>query len=163
MCGSWREITEEVRAKLIVNTTTALTGHRDIQSQYRDRISNILHPVLDNIVSALAQERRIRAGKKEYDLLVYPYFAQMTGVLLEAQRCLAVGGAAHIVIADAAFYGIHVSTPQFLATAMSDMGFTEVKCLKLRDRGDRWVLKKRDGSPTGLGEYHIIAKREVSI
>lgn len=160
ICGSWREITDGVRAKLVVNTTTALTGHRDIQSQYRDRIADSLLPELDRIVSALAQERRVRAGKKEYDLLVYPYFVQMTRVLLETLRCLRTGGAAHVVIADAAFYGIHVSTPQLLASAMSDMGFTAVQCIKLRDRGHRWVLDKRDGSPTGLGEYHIVAKRE---
>lgn len=159
-CGSWREITNAVRSKLVVNTTTALTGHRDIQSRYRDGIADSLLPDLDYIVAALAQERRVRAGKKEYDLLVYPYFAQMTRVLLEMQRCLANGGAAHIVVADAAFYGIHVSTPQFLASAMSEMGFQDVRCIKLRDRGHRWVLDKRDGSPTGLGEYHISAKRE---
>lgn len=162
ICGSWREITADVRAKLVINTTTALTGHRDMQSRYRERIPSTLLPDLDNIVSALAQERRVRAGKKEYDLLVYPYFAQMTRILLEVQRCLTAGGVAHVVVADAAFYGIHVSTPQFLAATLSAMGFAEVRCLKLRDRGHRWVLDKRDGSPTGLGEYHIIAKREVS-
>lgn len=163
ICGSWREITEGVRAKLVVNTTTALAGRRDIQSQYRDRITGALLPELDSIVTALASERRVRAGKKEYDLLVYPYFAQMTRVLLEVQRCLAAGGAAHVVVADAAFYGIHVSTPQFLASAMSAMGFANVQCMKLRDRGHRWILDKRDGSPTGLGEYHIVAERRVSV
>lgn len=160
ICGSWREITDQVRAKLVVNTTTALTGHRVIQSQYRDQIAESLLPELDPIVSMLAQERRVRAGKKEYDLLVYPYFAQMPRVLLETLRCLTTRGAVHIVVADAAFYGIHVSTPQFLASAMSDMGYAGVRCIKLRDRGHRWVLDKRDGSPTGLGEYHIVAKRE---
>lgn len=161
MCGSWREITELVRAKLVVNTTTALAGQRDIQSQYRDRIADALLPELDGIVTALASERRLRAGKKEYDLLVYPYFAQMTRVLLEVQRCLVAGGRAHVVVADAAFYGIHVSTPQLLASAMSAMGFAGVQCIKLRDRGHRWILDKRDGSPTGLGEYHIVATRET--
>ncbi len=160
ICGSWREITNAVRSKLVVNTTTALTGHRDIQSQHRDGIADSLLPDLDPIVAALAQERRVRTGKKEYDLLVYPYFAQMTRVLLEMQRCLVNGGAAHIVVADAAFYGIHVSTPQFLASVMSEMGFQDVRCIKLRDRGHRWVLNKREGSPTGLGEYHLSAKRE---
>jgi DNA modification methylase len=160
MCGSWREITAEVRAKLIVNTTTALTGHRNMQSHYRAMIADALLPELDAIVSVLAQERRIRAGKKEYDLLVYPYFAQMTRVLLETQRCLSPGGFIHVVVADAAFYGVHMSTPQFLASAMADMGFKAVQCIKLRNRGHRWVLSKRDGSPTGLGEYHVIAQRE---
>lgn len=160
ICRSWREITEKVRTRLVVNTTTALTGHRDRQPQYRDRIPPILRPQLDTLVSKLARERRVRPGKKEYNLLIYPYFAQMTRVLLETQRCLVRGGAAHVVVADAAFYGIHVSTPQFLAAAMSDMGFTDVNCIKLRDRGRRWILAKRDGSPIGLGEYHVAAKRE---
>lgn len=163
ICGSWREITEGVRAKLVVNTTTALSGQRDIQSQYRDRITGTLLTELDSIVTALASERRVRAGKKEYDLLVYPYFAQMTRILLEVQRCLAAGGAAHVVVADAAFYGVHVSTPRFLASAMSAMGFVNVHCMKLRDRGHRWILNKRDGSPTGLGEYHIVAERRASV
>lgn len=159
-CGSWREITDLVRSKLVVNTTTALTGHRDVQAEHRNGIAGPLLPELDRIVAALAQERRVRAGKKEYDLLVYPYFAQLTRVLLETQRCLTVGGSAHVVVADAAFYGIHVSTPQFLASAMSEMGFQAVQCIKLRDRGQRWILDKRDGSPTGLGEYHISATRQ---
>jgi len=160
ICGSWREITTAVRDKLIINTTTALTSHRTLHSQYRDSIARALLPELDSIVSALARERLVRAGRKDYDQLVYPYFAQMTRVLLETQRCLNVGGTAHVVVADAALYGIHVSTPQFLASAMSDMGFTTVQCIKLRDRGHRWVLDKRDGSPTGLGEYHIVGRRE---
>lgn len=160
VCRSWREITQRVRARLVVNTTTALTGHRDRQSQYRDRIPPALLPKLDTIVSKLARERRVRPGKKEYNLLIYPYFAQMNRVLLETQRCLARGGAAHVVVADSAFYGLHVSTPQFLAAAMADMGFTEVNCIKLRERGRRWILAKREGSPIGLGEYHVAAKRE---
>lgn len=159
ICGSWREITEAVRSKLIVNTTTALAGHRNIQSRYRAEIPESLLPELDRIARALSQERKRRAGKKEYDLLVYPYFAQMTRVLLEALRCLRPGGTAHVVVADAAFYGTHVSTPQFLAAVMSELGYQMVKCTKLRDRGHRWILDKRDGSPTGLGEYHISATR----
>jgi hypothetical protein len=163
LCGSWREITTEVRAKLITNTTTALAGQRNIQAQHRDQIAGDLLPELDHIVVALNGERYVRAGKKEYDLLVYPYFAQMTRILLEVQRCLTVGGIAHIVVADAAFYGIHVSTPQILAAIMSAMGFRDVECVKLRERGHRWTLNKRDGSPVGLGEYHIIARRGISI
>jgi len=159
LCASWREITQKVRAQLIVNTTTALTGHRDIQSRYRDEIPVPVLSDLDRVVKALARERRRRPGKKEYDLLVYPYFAQMTRVLREALRCLKIGGRAHVVVADAAFYGIHVSTPQYLASIMTALGYDSVNCKKLRDRGHRWILEKRDGSPSGLGEYHISATR----
>ena len=161
-CGSWRDITDTVRSRLVVNTTTALTGHRDIQSEHRQAIPGRLLPDLDRIVLTLRQERRVRAGTKEYDLLVYPYFAQMTRVLREALRCLDDGGAMHLVVADAAFYGTHVSTPQFLASSMAELGFQSIHCIKLRDRGHRWILDKRDGSPTGLGEYHIVAKRRCN-
>ena len=154
-CGSWREITQKVRAKLIVNTTTSLAGHREQQSKYRSEITPSLISSLDTIVGKLAHERRVRAGKKDYNLLVFPYFAQMTRILREMLRCMREGGEAHIVVADAAFYGIHVSTPQFLAMIMSELGYKSVKCTKLRDRGHRWILKKRDGSPVGLGEYHL--------
>ncbi|MCP9446710.1 MAG: site-specific DNA-methyltransferase [Nitrospira sp.] len=163
LCGSWREITHKVRAHLIVNTTTALTGHRDIQSKYRDEIPAPILSDLDRIVKALARERRQRPGKKEYDLLVYPYFAQMTRVLRETLRCLKPGGTAHVVVADAAFYGIHVSTPQYLASIMTALGYDSVTCTKLRDRGHRWILEKREGSPIGLGEYHICGKRGSGI
>jgi hypothetical protein len=159
LCTSWQEITQKVRAQLIVNTTTALTGHRDIQSRYRDEISTQVLSDLDKIVEALARERRRRPGKKEYDLLVYPYFAQMTRILREVLRCLKIGGQAHVVVADAAFYGVHVSTPQYFASIMTALGYDSVNCTKLRDRGHRWILEKRDGSPLGLGEYHISAKR----
>ncbi len=159
ICDSWRDITATVRSKLVVNTTTALMGHRDSQAQHRAAVPTALLNRLDSIVRALAKERRVRAGKKEYDLLVYPYFSQMTQVLRETLRCLRTDAELHVVVADAAFYGIHVATPQLLADAMSEVGFRAVVCKKLRDRGHRWILDKRDGSPIGLGEYHISAKR----
>ena len=159
MCASWQEITEKVRSKLVVNTTTALSGHRELQSKYRSEVTSCLLPHLDTIVCNLNRQRDVRAGKKEYDLLIYPYFAQMTQILRETLRCLGKRGEVHIVVADAAFYGIHISTPQLLATIMSELGFKSVQCRKLRDRGQRWVLKKREGSPIGLGEYHLSGMR----
>ena len=155
ICGSWQEITEKVRSKLVVNTTTALKGHREIQSKYRSEIVPCLLPELDAIVNELNRRRDVRAGKKDYDLLVFPYFAQMTRIIRESLRCLRESGEIHIVVADAALYGVHISTPQFLAAIMSEMGYTTVTCKKLRDRGQRWILKKREGSPTGLGEFHL--------
>ena len=159
ICRSWQDITEKVRSKLIVNTTTALQGHRELQTEYRGEIPAVLLPELDGIVNQLSNQRRVRAGKKEYDKLIFPYFAQMAQILREVLRCLRDDSEAHIVIGDAALYGIHISTPQFLAEIMSQLGYQDIKCIKLRDRGQRWILKKRDGSPTGLGEYHLFGKR----
>jgi DNA modification methylase len=124
---------------------------------YRKQLPERLRPELDELVSGLKEQRLERAGKKDYDLLVYPYFAQMTSVLKECKRCLKVDGPIHIMVSDAAFYGIHVSSPQILGEIMEDIGFRNVKCDLVRKRGHRWILDKRDGSPTGLGEYHLSA------
>ncbi len=161
ICHSWQQITEKVRSKLLVNTTTALSGHRDRQSKYRSEIVSSLLPELDGIVGQLSIQRQARAGRKDYDKLIFPYFAQMTQILIETQRCMRPNSEAHIVIGDAALYGIHISTPQLLAETMSELGYEDVMCLKLRSRGQRWILKKRDGSPKGLGEYHLYGKRTV--
>jgi hypothetical protein len=159
LCASWREITQKVRSRLLVNTTTALAGHRERQAEYRDAIAPCLRPELDTVVRALTGERTRRAGKKEYDLLVYPYFAQMSRVLGECLRCLTRGGKLNLVVADAALYGVHVSTPQYLARLAAEHGFQRVRCELMRARGHRWILAKRDGSPQGLGEYHLSGER----
>jgi hypothetical protein len=159
LCASWREITEKVRSRLLVNTTTALPGHRERQAEHREAVAPSLRPELDTVVRALAAERGRRAGRKEYDLLVYPYFAQMSRVLAECLRCLGRGGKLNLVVADAALYGVHVSTPQYLARLAAEHGFQRVRCELLRARGHRWILAKRDGSPQGLGEYHLSGER----
>jgi DNA modification methylase len=159
MCHSWGDISERVRSRLVVNTTTSLKGHRDRQEEYRRELAPTVRRELDLVVAALRAERRRRAGKKEYDLLVYPYFAQVRRVIAECHRVLRRGGRIHMAVADAALYGVHISTPQVLARIATEVGFRDVSCTKFRERGERWVLSKRDGSPIGLGEYQMTAIR----
>lgn len=159
IANSWGEITDKVRRNLIVNTTTALKGHKDRQAKYRSMLpEHLLHEV-DDVVSELKHKKKERAGKKEYDYLVYPYFAQMQSVLAECQRCLKRKGTIHIMVADAALYGVHIAAPQMLASMLESLGFTNVRCELVRKRGHRWILAKREGSERGLGEYYISATR----
>jgi len=159
IADSWGAITERVRKTQIVNTTTSLRGHKELQLDYRKNLPNDIIDNLDDIVSALRDERSCRAGKKEYDFLVYPYFSQMQDVLKESYRVLENNGDFHMMIADAALYGVHISTPQILSDIMTDIGFSDVECHFVRRRGHRWILNKRDGSKTGLGECHIYARK----
>ncbi len=157
MATTWGEITDRVRSKLIVNTTTALKGHKDRQEEYRATVPSRLHPDLDSLVKELAKRRTTKAGKKEYDLLIYPYFSQMTTVLRECLRCLRRGARIHLMVADAALYGVHISTPQLLCETLREVGFRNASCSLVRKRGHRWILSKREGSQQGLGEYHVSA------
>jgi len=154
---SWGDITDKVRSKLIINTTTALKGQKTKQNSYRSNIPQQFHLELDVIVEQLREQKKIKAGKKEYDFLVYPYFSQMKNVLAECYRTMKKNAPLHIMIADSALYGVHISTPQILAKILESLNFRNITCSFVRQRGHRWILTKRQGSETGLGEYHIIA------
>jgi len=112
---SWGEITELVRRKLIVNTTTAPTDLKKQQEPFRNSLSPSLRTELETVVAKLRASRKERGGSKDYDLLVYPYFSQMKSVISELARVLASGAPLHMLVADAALYGVHIHTEQFLA------------------------------------------------
>ena len=158
IASSWDEITHRVRSKLIVNTTTALRGHKDRQEYYRSTLPSEVRSAADLVVNALSLRRKTKAGKKEYNLLLYPYLSQMQKVLRETQRVLKPGASLHMMVSDAALYGVHIATPQWLAQIMTTCGFCEVHCELVRPRGHRWILEKREGSKRGLGEYYIFGR-----
>ena len=161
--GSWREISDTVRNDLITNTTTALRGKKtkETQMQARESLPQELIAELDGIVESLTAERKVRAGKKEYDYMVFPYYSEIRQVLSNLYQVLKDGGEVHWVVADAALYGIHIKTQLHTAAIMKAIGFSEIEIKLIRKRGHRWVLNKRDGAKEGLGEYHIRAMKRV--
>jgi len=160
-CSSWKNISEKVRNHLITNTTTALNGKKlaAFQAASQKSIPKSLSTDLKYIIDELAVERSKRAGKKEYDYLVYPYYSQITQVLSGVHRALQIGGKVHWVVADAALYGVHIETHEHTALIMNELGFRNVQINLLRKRGHRWILSKRDGAKKGLGEYYIEATK----
>jgi DNA modification methylase len=157
--GSWREITEKVRRRLIINTTTVPSDLKRNQSLFSETLSVDFRSHLQPIVDELLQQRQVKNGKKDYYLLVYPYFAQMQQVLRELKRVLRPQSNTHIVVADAALYGVHIQTEKLLSLLMQENGFEILNVETLRTRGSRWVLEKRKGIDKPLGEFHIYARR----
>jgi DNA modification methylase len=155
---SWGEISERVRRNLIINTTTVPSDLKRNQEKFFNTLSDNLQMVLTPIVEQLKIERKLRAGKKEYDMLVYPYFSQMQSVIGELRRVLKEGSSLHLVVADAALYGVHIRTEKFLEEIMRENGFKCIEIERLRNRGHRWVLAKRQGAGMPLGEFHIHAR-----
>lgn len=159
--GSWREISDTVRDDLITNTTTALRTKKstEYQSERRDAVPKSLHDELDKSVAKLVAERKARAGKKDYDYLVFPYYAEISKVIAELHRSMLPGAKIDWVVADAALYGVHLKTHLHTAEIMREAGFADVTVTKMRNRGTRWVLGKRTGAEEGLGEFHIRATK----
>ena len=160
VASSWGEITTRVRSRLIVNTTTALKGHKERQQFYRSSLPGKVRHAADIAVEALSDRRKFKAGKKEYNLLVYPYLSQMQQILRETRRVLKPGASFHMMVSDAALYGVHLPAPQWLAQIMTECGFLDVQCEMVRARGHRWILDKREGSAQGLGEYYVFGRAD---
>jgi DNA modification methylase len=156
--GSWAEITERVRRRLIVNTTTAPTALKRDQARFSNMLSENFCKNLRPLIEALREQQKVRAGKKDYHSLVYPYFAQMQSVIQELQRVLRPNSSLHMIVGDAALYGVYIQADMLLGQLLQENGFEILKIEKLRNRGDRWVLEKRQGG-SKLGEFHIHARR----
>lgn len=158
---NWAEISEKYRNHMLVNTTTALklVSSKEQQQYLRSTLPEILLKKIDPIVNKLTEIRKANSKKKAYNLIIYPYLAQMQEVLTKCYRGLRNNGEIHIVVSDAAFYGIHIDTQDYLCDIMQNVGFKEVYSIKMRDRGDRWVLEKRKFSGKQLGEYEVIGKK----
>lgn len=156
---SWGDISDKVRNGLITNTTTALKDKKteNYQLLQKNQLPDQLVVELQEIIEELSKQRKSRAGKKEYDYLVYPYYGQIYSVIKELYRCSNTNGEIHWVVADAALYGVHIKTQEHTKMLFEAVGFKNVEIIWMRQRGHRWVLSKRDGAKEALGEYHIKA------
>ena len=156
---SWSDISEKHRNHMLVNTTTALKPVRkpEVQNAYKRRLPDRLQSRLEPIVSELRHLFHDEKRSKDYYRIIYPYLGQMKTVLEKCFRGLKKGGEFHIVVSDAAFYGIHIDTQEYL----SDLGAIDVSIDRMRNRGERWLLDKRAKSNKQLGEYEIVANKEL--
>jgi hypothetical protein len=157
MAESWREITDIVRSKLLVNTTTAPRELKGGPDAYAEALPPELfatgHRLYDSV--ALASAGR----SKDYHRLIFPYINGLFQVFDRCHRALQDGAPIHVIVADSAFYGVHVPLHDLVSEALNLCGFREVSTRHLRERGERWVLAKRKGPPGKLGEYWISATR----
>ena len=153
----WKDISDKHRNNMLINTTTALKQVRESQIQL-DFYSNLpikLQNILKPIVSELASIKKEKPSHKDYDLIIYPYLAQMKKVLENCFNSMRKNGSINIIVSDAAFYGIHIDTQEYLAMIMDEIGYSNIQINLLRSRGTKWVLEKRKSSGKSLGEYEI--------
>lgn len=159
--SSWGDISEKHRNHMLVNTTTALKNVRADSQQMilRNSLPNDVLDQIDPIVEQLKLIRKNDHKKKNYDLLIYPYLSQMRDVLIHCYNALTSNGEVHIVLSDAAFYGIHISTEKYIQILLNSIGFKSSRIELMRSRGDRWLLDKRKQTLKKLGEYEIVAQK----
>jgi len=138
---SWRDITEQVRDRLIVAATTQIRRSAFPDHPLSDDVREVaprVYAELSDKIHQLEERRRHKGGKKSYDLMVAGYFNDMLQVLKQVYRVLKKGSEFVLVLGDSAPYGVHIPTEEYLGELGLGVGFREYRIQPLRTRGEKW-------------------------
>lgn len=139
--SSWGEITTQVRDHLIVAATTqvrvqSMNGVRACPG-IRKAAPGVYNRLQD-IIARLGQRRKVKRGKKTYDLVTAGYFEDMLLTLQACYKVLKWGGQMVLVLGDSAPYGVHIPTDELIGQLGESIGFSGYELEVLRQRGGKW-------------------------
>ena len=138
---SWRDITEEVRNKLIIAATTQIRRTEfpdDPLSPVLRELAPRIYAELSDKIHRLEKMRLCKGGKKSYDLMVSGYFNDMLHVLKQVYRVMKRGSEFVLVLGDSAPYGVYIPTEEYLGELGLAVGFGCYRIRELRTRGGKW-------------------------
>jgi DNA modification methylase len=157
--GSWGEISDKIRTKLIMSATTQVARLKfnveDIISQNLKDINNRMAEEIQLKVSQLEKVRNQKGGKKSYDIMVGQYFNDITDSLVDTYRIMKQGTKYLLILGDSAPYGVHIPTETYIGEIGLGVGFKHYHIKELRTRGDKWK-----GNPQ---RHHIPLRESILI
>ena len=137
---NWSDITKNVRNKLMTSATTQI-----LRSDPKYTFSNDfkktcpeIYSFLNDAVTKLGELRKIKGGKKSYDLMIVGYFNDMYQIISECFRVLKPKTKALFILGDSAPYGVHIPTDRLIGEIGCCIGFNNFTIEVLRKRGDKW-------------------------
>lgn len=138
---NWGDISDQIRTKLITSATTQISRsdeRYEFSAKFIKTCPEVYH-FLNESVNQLAELRKIKGGKKSYDLLTVGYFNDLFEILSENFRVLKDGKKAMYILGDSAPYGIHIPTDELIGKIGVCIGFKNYKVQILRERGGKWA------------------------
>lgn len=136
----WSDICQLVRTKLITSATTQI-NRSDERYKFRDdfiKDNPAEYEFLSNAVKKLSELRKVKGGKKSYDLLVIGYFNDIYQIIKDNYRVLKHNSVARYILGDSAPYGVHIPTDELIGKIGCNIGFSRYSIEELRVRGDKW-------------------------
>jgi DNA modification methylase len=139
--ASWGDISTKIRTKLMTSATTQIsrTDPKYILNKDIKSTSPEVYDFLEKSKDELGELRKIKGGKKSYDLLVSGYFNDMYEILKDNFRVLKSGSKALYILGDSAPYGVHIPTDELIGKLGTGVGFKSYDIEVLRTRGGKWA------------------------
>ena len=156
--STWKDLTEHVRSKLIVNAShqaveiglkEGLLPHPEIEESVREKLLKTS--------AKLRQEKKVHGGHKNYDIMVVAYFNDMFQTFKEIYELMKPNSYYLLVLGDSAPYGVHVPTDVYLAKIALGLEFSEAQVKVLRTRGGKWKSAPKHSVP--LRESIVVLKK----
>ena len=138
---SWRDITEQIRDKLIIAATTQIRRNSFPENPFSLELRELapdLYMELADKVRQLEEARKHKGGRKSYDLMVAGYFNDMLQVIKQVYHVLKPGMHFILVLGDSAPYGVYIPTEEYLGRLAAAIGFRRYQVQTLRQRGRKW-------------------------
>jgi len=160
-CRTWGEITEKIRKRLVIASTTQIVRSEMTMMKPSDLIPEDVRGELMKKVTELRYERSRHRGEKDYDLMTLGYMNDMAKALKEMARVLKPNKYAIMILGDSAPYGVYIPTHEYLGKIGVNVGFSEYRTVLLRKRGHKWKYIRETHRRHGveLGEYMLILKK----
>ena len=139
--SDWKDITKDVRDRLITAATTQINMGRDLEKSTMptvEQLSKRIHVSLIGAMNKMSDMRYTKPGKKQYDYMTGCYFEDISKTLIQVHRAVKKGGHAVWVLGDSAPYGVYVPTDRIVGELAVAAGFKEYSVEVLRSRGGKW-------------------------
>ena len=158
---NWKEITDKVRSRLMTSATTQVSRNDPkylLDEEIKTNSPEIAR-FIQEAANKLSELRKVKGGKKSYDLMVIGYFNDVYKVMKEVYRVLKPNSSALFVLGDSAPYGVHIPTDKLIGEIGCSIGFKSYSLEALRKRGDKWKANpQRHG--VSLQESIVILEKE---
>ncbi|MYB71223.1 MAG: hypothetical protein F4X75_22315 [Gemmatimonadetes bacterium] len=158
---NWKDITDKVRSRLMTSATTQISRNDPkylLDEEIKTNSPEIAR-FIQEATDKLSELRKIKGGKKSYDLMVIGYFNDIYKVIKEVYRVLKPNSSALFVLGDSAPYGVHIPTDRLIGEIGCSIGFKSYSLEVLRKRGDKWKANpQRHG--VSLQESIVILEKE---
>ncbi len=137
---NWKDISDNIRTKLMTSATTQIM-RSDLRYILSDELKKNCPDVANFVLESayqLEKLRKIKGGKKSYDLMVTGYFNDIYKIIQDVYRVLKHSSKALFVLGDSAPYGVHIPTDKLIGEIGIGIGFDNCQIEILRKRGDKW-------------------------
>ncbi len=154
---NWKDISDKIRTKLITSATTQIQRSNPkykIDNEFKSKCPEVTKFIQDS-ANKLSELRKVKGGKKSYDLMLIGYFNDMYKIITEVYRVLKKDTKALFVLGDSAPYGVYIPTDKLIGEIGCAIGFDSYSLEILRKRGDKWK-----GNPQ---RHHVSLRESIVI